>query len=473
VRNLTQADHFFIDGTWARSSGTEQVPAVEAATGVAMGWAAIGGPVDVDLAVRAARAALDQSAWGRSSPGERAAVMRRMADVLERHGATTAELCSREVGMPITTSRPFNGTAPATLLRYYADLAERIPVEEERPTVRGSALVRREPVGVVGAITPWNFPQTAVMFKLGPALAVGCTFVLKHSPDAPLDAYVLGEAATEAGLPAGVLNIVLGGAEAGQALVTHPEVDKIAFTGSTATGRWIGEQCGRLVRRATLELGGKSAAIVCDDADLDVLRQALPNASFRNNSQTCSTQSRILAPRSRYDEVVEAVAQVARDLVVGNPLDERTTLGPMATAHHLEKVLGYIDVARASDAQLVVGGGRPAGLDKGWFVEPTVFAGVDNGDRLAREEVFGPVIAVIPYVDDADAVRIANDNDYGLGGSVWSRDADRALDIARRVRTGTIGFNHYQIDFGSPFGGYKASGVGASSARRVWTRTSS
>ncbi len=239
-----------------------------------------------------------------------------------------------------------------------------------------------------------------------------------------------------------------------------PGVDKIAFTGSTAAGRLIGAECGRLIHRCTLELGGKSASIFLDDGDIDTFLAALPGASFMNNAQTCTTQSRILAPRSRYDEVVEAVASFSRDLVVGNPLDPATTCGPMASQTHLERVMGYIDVGRNSSARLVTGGGRPAGQDSGWFVEPTVFADVDNNDQLAREEVFGPVMAVIPFDTDDDAVRIANDSNYGLGGSVYSADEERGLNIARRVRTGTIGINYYNIDLGSPFGGMKDSGIG-------------
>lgn len=284
--------------------------------------------------------------------------------------------------------------------------------------------------------------------------------VLKPSPETALDSYLLADAAIEAGLPAGVLNIVLADREAGAYLVSHPGVDKVAFTGSTAAGRAIAAECGRLIRRCTLELGGKSASIVLDDADLDTFVAGLDGASFMNNGQTCTLQSRILAPRSRYDEIVEAVAGFASSLVVGDPLDPATTCGPMASKTHQERVLGYIEAARASSARLITGGGRPSGHDRGWFVEPTVFADVDNSDRLAREEVFGPVLAIIAYDDEADAVRIANDSDYGLAGSVWTQDEARGIDVARRMRTGTIGVNYYAIDFNSPFGGLKASGIG-------------
>ncbi|MCE0762072.1 aldehyde dehydrogenase [Pseudonocardia kujensis] len=451
---------FFINGEWAEPSAGKIHQVVEAATGEVLASASLGTSEDIDRAVRAARHALDHGPWGRTEPAERAAAMRRFATALEARADATSTLVSRENGMPITLSHAFNGAAPAALLRMYADLAETLAVEAPRPSASGTTFVRREPVGVVGAITPWNYPQAVAIYKIGPALAAGCTVVLKHSPDTALDSYVLGEAAAEAELPPGVLNIVLADRDEGHSLVTHPLVDKIAFTGSTAAGRIIGAECGRLVRRCTLELGGKSAAIFCDDGDIDTLLAGIGNASFMNNSQTCTTQSRILVSRQRYDEVVEAVAEYARDLVVGDPLDENTACGPMATQHHLARVMGYIEIGKSSAARLVAGGGRPKDADRGWFVEPTVFADVDNDDQLAREEIFGPVMAIIPFQDDADAVRIANDSNYGLGGSVWSQDADRALAIARQVRTGTVGVNSYNIDLGAPFGGMKDSGIG-------------
>lgn len=451
---------FFIDGGWVDPSGDRLQDQIEAATGERIGVAALGTEADIDAAVRAARRALDEGTWGRTTAAERAAVLRRFADALEKRAGDTSTLVSRENGMPIGLSQMLNGGAPAVLLRIYADVIENLPLEEVRPSQAGSTIVRREPVGVVGAITPWNFPQALAMFKIAPALAAGCTVVLKPSPETALDSYVFADAAQEAGLPAGVLNIVLGDRDAGAALVSHPLVDKIAFTGSTEAGRAIGQECGRLIRRVTLELGGKSAAIFLEDGDVETLLAGLDNASFLNNSQTCTTQSRILIARSRYDEVVDAVAGFADAYQLGDPLDPSVTMGPMATQGHLKRVLNYIEIAKNSDARLVTGGGRPDHLDRGWFVQPTVFADVDNADRLAREEVFGPVMALIPFDDDDDAVRIANDSNYGLAGSVWSADEDRALAVARRVRTGTIGLNYYTLDLGAPFGGYKDSGIG-------------
>jgi aldehyde dehydrogenase (NAD+) len=451
---------FFIDGEWVDPRGSDTHRALEAATGEPLGTAALGTDADIDAAVKAARRALDTGPWGRTTPAERAEVMHRFAAALAARADATSALVSRENGMPIGLSTAFNGAAPAGLLQMYAELIKAIPLEEVRPSQPGATIVRREPVGVVGAIAPWNYPQVLAMMKIAPALAAGCTIVLKPSPETALDSYVLGDAATEAGLPPGVLNIVLAGREAGASLVSHPNVDKIAFTGSTATGRIIGAECGRLIRRVTLELGGKSAAIFLEDGDVDTFIAGLGMASFMNNSQTCTTQSRILVARSRYDEVVDAVADYTRNQVIGNPLDPSVTIGPMASEQHLNRVLGYIDIANNSSARLVAGGGRPADQDRGWFVEPTVFADVDNSDRLAREEVFGPVMAMIPFGDDDDAVAIANDSNYGLGGSVWTTDEQRGIDVSRRVRTGTIGVNYYLLDLGAPFGGMKDSGIG-------------
>ncbi|MBY6685604.1 aldehyde dehydrogenase [Rhodococcus sp. BP-149] len=451
---------FFIDGVWADPVHLELRDQIEASTGERIGVAALGGEADIDVAVRAARRALDDGPWGRTTAAERATVMRAFADALDARAGDTASLVSRENGMILGLSQALNGGAPGALLRMYADIVESLPLEDVRPSQAGSTIVRRVPVGVVGAIAPWNFPQALAMFKIAPALAAGCTVVLKPSPETALDSYVFADAAIEAGLPAGVLNIVLGDRDAGASLVSHPLVDKIAFTGSTEAGRSIAAECGRLLRRSTLELGGKSAALVLDDVNIDTLVAGLDNSSFLNNSQTCTTQSRILIARSRYEEVVDAVANFADSYVLGDPLDPAVTMGPMATSTHRDKVLGYIDIAKDSNARLVTGGGRPEGLDRGWFVQPTVFADVDNSDRLAREEVFGPVMALMPFDDDDDAVRIANDSNYGLGGSVWSADEDRALAVARRVRTGTIGLNYYTLDLGAPFGGFKDSGLG-------------
>jgi len=465
-RTTIDRTNFFIGGEWVEPESGETCVALEAATGEPLGTAALGSAADIDRAVRAAREAFDSGPWGRSTVAERVELMRAFAAALRARADDTSELCSRENGMPIELSKAFNGMAPAALLEMYAGMVESIDLEEPQESPYGSTLVRREPVGVVGAITPWNYPQSTAIVKTASALAAGCTVVLKPSPETALDAYVIAEAAAEVGLPPGVLNIVLADREAGASLVTHPGVDKVAFTGSTEAGRWIGSECGRLTKRCTLELGGKSAAIFLEDGEVETLLAGLGGSSFMNNGQNCTAQMRMLAPRSRYEEVVEALAGYAEGLVVGDPLDPATTCGPMASERHLEKVMSYIGIGRASDARLVAGGGRPPGLDRGWFVEPTVFADVSNADRIAREEIFGPVMAVIPYEDEDEAVAIANDSEYGLAGSVWTADEERGLEVAHRVRTGTIGVNYYVADLNAPFGGYKSSGLGREFGRQ-------
>jgi aldehyde dehydrogenase (NAD+) len=452
---LTDA-RLFIGGQFRRPDHT--TPVIEAATGEALGNGSAATQSEIDDAVAAARDAL--VGWRATPAVERAEILTRFADALAARELATNELCTRENGMPIRLSRFANGAFPAALLRYYADLFARAENEEIRPAAIGHTIVRREPVGVVGAITPWNYPQALAIMKIAPGLAAGCTMVLKAAPETALDAMIFGDAAEEVGLPPGVLNIVAGGAEAGVHLVSHPGVDKVAFTGSTSAGRLIGEVCGRLMRPVTLELGGKSAAIVLDDADLEATMKGLHTASFVNSGQTCHLSSRILAPRSRYAEVVDAVAALADGLNIGDPLDKSTHIGPLVSARQRERVLDYIEIGKSEGARLVAGGSAPADLARGWYVSPTVFADVDNSARIAQEEIFGPVLTVTAYGSDSEAIDMANDSEFGLAGTVWSSDTERATDIARQVHTGTIGINHYQLDMAAPFGGVKASGLG-------------
>ncbi|MCV7343016.1 aldehyde dehydrogenase [Mycolicibacterium rhodesiae] len=453
---MSTGAEIFVDGKFLKADRVQ--PVIEAATGEPLGDGASATEAEIDAAVAAARGALAQ--WQSASPDHRAELLTAFAAALERRARSTDELVSRENGMPMSLSRGANGRFPAALVRYYAQLITETPIEEIRPSMIGHTVVRREAVGVVAAIVPWNYPQALAAFKLAPALAAGCTVVLKAAPETALDALVFAQAAEEAGLPAGVLNIVPGGAAAGAYLVSHPGVDKVTFTGSTVAGRAIGEVCGRLLRPVTLELGGKSAAIILDDADLDATVAGLRNASFVNNGQTCHLSSRILAPRSRYGEVLDALVGMVGELNVGDPLDKSTDIGPLVSERQRERVLGYIGSGKASSAKLVAGGSVPAGQPRGWFVSPTVFADVDNSDRIAQEEIFGPVLAVIPYDGDDEAVALANDSEFGLAGTVWSTDDERAIEIARAVRTGTVGINDYQLDFRAPFGGVKASGIG-------------
>ena len=453
---MTSRPQFYIDGHFR--SADKSAPVLEAATGELLGDGASATEADIDAAVAAARAALPE--WRSSSPDHRAKLLTAFAAALHTRAASTSDLVSRENGMPMRLSRGANGLFPAALLGYYATLITETPIEEIRPSMIGHTIVRKEAVGVVAAIVPWNYPQALAAFKLAPALAAGCTVVLKASPETALDAMVFAEAAAEAGIPPGVLNVVPGGTEAGAHLVSHPGVDKVSFTGSTAVGRIIGEVCGRLLRPVTLELGGKSAAIILDDADLDATMKGLKSVSLINNGQTCFLGSRILAPRSRYGEVVEALAALTNSLTVGDPLDMATDIGPVVTARQRERVLGYIADGKSSGAKLVAGGGVPRDQPRGWFVEPTVFADVENSALIAREEIFGPVLAVIAYDSDEQAIALANDSEFGLAGTVWSTDTDRATEVAREIRTGTVGINDYQLDMNAPFGGVKASGIG-------------
>ena len=454
----------YIGGQWVAARADETITAISASTEEVLGSVPHAGPADVDAAVAAARSAFDSpGGWPQWEPARRAEALRRLADALEKRSGDVVERVSGQNGMPVNVGRQMEAVFPPTLLRYYAGLVENTPIDETRSALfGGSTLVRRVAIGVVGAIVPWNFPASLAAFKYAPALAAGCTIVLKPSPETVLDSYVLGEAVEEAGLPAGTVNIVPGGRETGAYLVAHRDVDKVAFTGSTAAGRSVAETCGRLLRPVTLELGGKSAAIVLDDArlDLQALAAKLVIATLANNGQTCFLGTRILAPRSRYEEVVEVFTALASSLKVGDALDPETQMGPMASARHRDKVEAYIAKGRGEGARVTTGGGRPANLDRGWFVEPTVFADVDNSATIAQEEIFGPVLAVIPYSDDDDAVRIANDSAFGLGGSVWTEDPQRGLAVAKRVRTGTIGVNTYLPDPASPFGGMKSSGIG-------------
>jgi betaine-aldehyde dehydrogenase len=450
----------FIGGQWNDPSTAATIELISPHTEEEVGRVPEAREADVDAAVAAAREAFDRGPWPRMTPGERADAMARLDTALQKRADELATTITTEMGSPISFSHIGQVMASLMVLNYYTTLAREYPFEEVRTGMLGPVLVRREPVGVAAAIVPWNVPLFVIMLKLGPAFAAGATVVLKPAPETPLDAMMLAEAIEEADLPKGVFNIVPAGREVGEYLVTHAGIDKVGFTGSTAAGRRIAALCGERLRRVTLELGGKSAAILLDDVDLgEIVPQLLP-AAMMNNGQACAAQTRILASRKRYAEVVDALSDHVRTLKVGDPMDPQTFCGPLVAKRQRERVEGYIKAGREEGAKVAVGGGRPAGLDKGWYVEPTVFANVDNSMRIAQEEIFGPVIAVIPYDDPGDAVRIANDSDYGLSGTVWTKDVDRGLDIARQVRTGTYTVNSFMMDFGSPFGGFKSSGVG-------------
>ena len=445
----------------AVAPGTPSLSVVNPATERPLGTIPDCAAAEIDTAVGAAQSAL-LGAWGRSSGDERASAMERFANAMLERSDEIAIAVSQQNGMPLALSAAANAISAAASLQYYAGLARTVPPAEVRPALSfaGNIVVRRQPLGVVATIVPWNYPQGLAFMKIAPALAAGCAIVLKPSPETSLDTGLIADAAEEAGLPPGVLNIVTGGRETGSYLVTHPGVHKVAFTGSTAAGRVIAAQCGQALKPVTLELGGKSAALVLDDADMEATLGGLGFLSFANAGQSCFLNSRIIVARSRYEEMVDGLITLARSFVLGDPTDEATTMGPLITAAQRERVEGYVRGALADGASIATGGRRPQHLERGWFYEPTVAIDVDNRSTLAQEEVFGPVVAVIAADNDDDAVAIANDSEFGLGGSVWSTDRVRADSVARRVQTGTIGVNMWTLDPAAPFGGHKASGLG-------------
>lgn len=458
-------ESFYLDGGWAAPATNAKFDIVAPYSEEWIGQAPEGAASDIDAAVTAARRAFDAGPWPRLEPSERAAVLRKMADYVTARVSDLADTLVAEVGTTLAMNTAASYGA-AAVMRYYADLAEEIGVEETRQGARGPATVRHEPAGVVAIIVPWNAPFFLLLLKVAPALAAGCAIVAKPAPETPLSAYVLAQAADAAGLPAGVLNIVAGGRRAGEHLVRHPEIDKVSFTGSTAAGRKIGAICGEHLKRVSLELGGKSAAIVLDDADVkDVLSTVIPHGLAQNNGQACVALSRILLPRSRYSELVDAITDDVRSLKMGDPRDMSVQLGPLISKRQRTRVESYIASGREEGARITTGGARPAELPKGWYVQPTVFADVDNNMRIAREEIFGPVATLMPYEDESDAIRIANDSPYGLAGAVITKDTTRAFEVARSVRTGSFGVNGFGLDFMLPFGGFKASGLGREMGR--------
>ncbi len=453
-------DTLYIGGEWVAPATTRTIEVISPTTEEVSARVPEATEGDVDRAVAAARAALE-GPYPRLTPAERADYLVKLSQAIQARSQEMAEVITAEMGSPSSWSLMGQVLSSTMVLDGWADLTRTFPFEEIRPGALGPVLVRKEPVGVSAGIIPWNVPLFIVALKLGAALAAGSPMVLKPSPETPLDGYILGEILDEIGLPKGMVSILPAGREVGEYLVRHPGVDKVGFTGSTAAGRRVGAICGELLKRCTLELGGKSAAIILDDADLAATMPLLMGTALMNNGEACIAQTRILAPRSRYDEVVDALSEAVGATTVGDPTDPSVAVGPLVAERQRDRVLGYIEKGRGEGAKLAVGGGRPAGLDRGWFVEPTLFVDVDNDMTIAREEIFGPVLAVLPYDDPDDAVRIANDSDYGLSGSVWTSDVEAGIDVARRVRTGTYGINQFgTLDMRNPFGGFKASGVG-------------
>lgn len=442
------------------AQSANRLPVINPATEEAFAYIPDAGSDDVDRAVRAAEESLRTSGWGQAIPSERADVLRRLADALERRSDELGPLVTRQNGMTISRSGVFNAAYPAQCYRYFASLADNLAVEELRRTGSTHTIFRREPVGVAALILPWNGPQGAVAWKLGPALAAGCAAVVKPAPETSLDAYILAEAINDAGVPPGIVNIVTGGRDTGALLVAHPGVRKVAFTGSTAAGRSVATACAVDFKRVTLELGGKSAAVLLDDVDLDTFRPFVASACSPMTGQVCRALTRILAPRTRYDEIVDLIADAMSAIRTGDPMDPNTEFGPLAAERQRDRVERYIRVGQEEGAKIAIGGGRPTGLNVGFYVEPTVFRDVDNRMRIAQEEIFGPVLAVIPYDNDDEAIRIANDSVYGLGGAVFTSDLERGTDLARRFESGSVGVNNYTLTIEAPFGGVKHSGIG-------------
>jgi len=460
---MTTYKELYIGGEWVTPSGSDVIEVVSPHTEEVIGQVPHGTPADVDAAVAAARRAFDEGPWPQMSPVERAEVLTRLSAALQARAQDLADTISSENGSPKQWSLMGQVFSSTMVLDTYARLAAEYQWVDTRTGMMGNPVrVRKAPVGVVAAITPWNVPLFIAALKLGPAMVAGCTMVLKPAPETPLDAYLLAEALIEADVPAGVVNIVPAGRETGEYLVKHAGIDKVSFTGSTAAGMRIGELCGSQLKRCTLELGGKSAAIVLDDFELsDEMLGQLVMSGLMNNGQVCGAQSRILVSRRRYDELVGALGAAVGALKVGDPLDDATQVGPLVAERQRTRVEGYLEAGRSAGARVVVGGGRPADLPTGWYVEPTVFADVDNSMTIAQEEIFGPVLSVIPYEGEDQAVKIANDSEYGLCGSVWTSDPSRGEQIAARVRTGVVAINSSMIlDFNSPFGGFKKSGIG-------------
>jgi aldehyde dehydrogenase (NAD+) len=461
VAELQVRDRVFIGGEWVEPDGREPIEVLNSATEEPVGSAPACSAADVDAAVRAARAAFEP--WSRTSREERAGYLRAIAEGLQERSEEIATTISRELGMPLKLSRIIQVGLPTTHFKTMPQLIDEVAWEEEI----GNSRVLREPIGVLGAITPWNYPLNQIAVKVAPALAAGCTVVLKPSEVTPLNAFLLAEVVEAAGLPAGVFNLVSGtGPVVGEALAGHPGVDMVSFTGSTRAGRRVSELAAATVKPVAMELGGKSANVLLDDAEFE---RAIPDGvakCFLNSGQTCSALTRMLVPRARLAEAEELASAAAAAYTPGDPFDEGTRLGPLVSEAQRQRVRGYIERGEDEGAKLLTGGAAaPQGLDRGYFVDPTVFSEVTPEMTIAREEIFGPVLSIQPYEDDEDAVRIANATDYGLAGGVWSADQERAIELARRIRTGQVEINGGRFNPLAPFGGYGQSGHGRENGR--------
>ncbi|WP_336981876.1 aldehyde dehydrogenase [Altererythrobacter fulvus] len=457
--NVRHPDKLFIGGEWVAATSGRMIEIVNPNSEEVVARVAEAGNEDMDRAVAAARDAFDKGPWPNTSPAERGAMLNRMLDLIEPRVPELAAAWTAQVGGLASFAPIMHGGALGGL-RGIAALGESFEwVSKAKGQVVDTVILSREPVGVVAGIAPWNAPFGIMANKVFYSLIAGCTIVMKPSPETPLEAYIIAEAAEAAGLPAGVVNLVPSEREAADHLVHNPGIDKVSFTGSTAAGKRIAEVCGGRIARCSLELGGKSAAIVRDDFPIDAAAAILGNTITVMSGQVCAMLSRAIVTKDRHDELAEAIAKVMQSVKIGNSEDPETQLGPLAMKRQLERVEMYIEEGKKS-ADLVTGGGRPAHMNKGYFIEPTLFANVDNKSRIAQEEIFGPVLCLIPAEDEEDAIRIANESNYGLNGSVFTTDPQAAYDISRRIRTGVMGQNGMRMEFGAPFGGFKQSGIG-------------
>ncbi|PRX96394.1 aldehyde dehydrogenase [Paraburkholderia sp. BL25I1N1] len=450
---------FYINGQWAQPNSPQELELVSPISEEVIFRLPAASVEDVDAAIESARRAFDSGLWSATSRSDRAAALRRIAAEMRDRLPLFSRVWTAQVGAPSWFAERFTSLA-AAYFDYYADLISESTFESERAISTGRVKVIREPVGVCALIVPWNAPLVLLAQKLAAALAAGCTVVTKPSPETPLDAQVLAECVRQAGLPDGVFNVVPAGREVGDWLIRQPMIDKVSFTGSTAAGKHIAQVCSDRLARVSLELGGKSAAVICDDADIDAWIANIAPFTMPFSGQICFSQTRVLVPRKRHDEFVDAYTTAIQRMKVGNPWEPDTVIGPVATANQYRRVMDFIGIAKREGANVVLGGTRASGHERGYFVAPTVFDNVRNDMTIAREEVFGPVVSIIDHNGDDDAVRIANDSNYGLSGTVFSNDVERAERIARRIRTGNLTINGLQLDPSVPFGGFKQSGLG-------------
>jgi aldehyde dehydrogenase (NAD+) len=463
---LAHPDRFFIGGDWVEASSSAHFDIVRPHDETIVARIAEAAEADADRAIGAARTAFDTGPWSRMSPQERAGYLSKIAMGLSARSEQLAHIWTNQMGI-LHSHAQVSAAAAGGFFHYYASFADNFPFVERHQPIDGVGvgLLAREAVGVVLAIVPWNAPLMLAALKVAPALLAGCTVVLKASPEAPLDAYVLAEVAEEAGLPPGVLNVVTADRTVSERMVRDRRVDKVSFTGSSAAGKKIASICGERIARCTLELGGKSAAIVLDDYDAEKLATTLAQSTAMMSGQVCAALTRIVVPHARQAEITEALGAAFGQLKVGDPYDSASHLGPLAMGRQFDRVRDYVAQGQAEGATLVCGGARPDEFERGFYMAPTVLGNVHNGMIVAREEIFGPVVSVIPVADEAEAIAVANDSDFGLNGAVFTDDVDRAYRVARAMRTGTVGHNDFRTDFMIGFGGFKQSGLGREGGR--------